>query len=94
MNFDTNDLMGLLKNPAFILMAVWLFKEVWSNAKRKNLALDSTLKDLSDKINQLTIAVVKLEAQLQSIDKLVEIIPKMREDINASHDKIRSLGNA
>ena len=64
----------------------FIFTELWANRKaqveRHDLALSAN-----------TMAIVKLQVQIEQLNEFLVVIPKLREDINFAHLKIRDLQN-
>lgn len=62
----------------------WVFNEYWSNRKA-----------LSDKhdlaLYNNTMAIVKLQVQLESLTEILKIVPKLKADLDVAHEKIRGL---
>lgn len=79
---NPTDLIALAKNPTFEVLVIWILKEAWANSKKKTIVLDTTLKDLADKVNNNTLSIVRLETKQETSEK----------DISAAHQKIRDLG--
>ncbi len=88
---DGKELLSLIQNPIFLLIGAWVMREFWTLSQKKASGYDDALKANNAKLTELTIAIVKLETRLESVDKALEILPKMRADIDASHSKIRDL---
>jgi len=81
----------LVVGLAFILKMIgtgiaWAFSEVWANRKaqmeRHDIALSSN-----------TMAIIKLQVQIEQLMELLGSIPKMKEDISYAHSKIREIQN-
>jgi hypothetical protein len=82
---------ALLSNPATWILAGWLIKEMWASRKTKDKEHTSALQQNTQEIQKLTLALAKFEFRLDHLDKAVELLPKMRNDINDFHAKIRAL---
>lgn len=85
------DLIALVKNPAFVVIAAWLAREMWQSHTKSKNGQDEAIKENTKKMQELTISIIKLETKLEHIYESLSSIPKMKEDINALHGRYRSL---
>lgn len=49
------------------------------------------IKELKVEMKSLTVALVKLESTISHHKEKVDMIPKLEKDVNAAHEKLRSL---
>lgn len=70
---------------AILKAAAWFFQEWWHDRKEIK-------KSQTDAILANTLALVKLETQVEQLTKLLQIIPKLERDISSAHVKIREIG--
>jgi DNA repair exonuclease SbcCD ATPase subunit len=94
------DLFDLAHNPAMWMFALWAGREIYHAFQKKSAALDKSLaeirtehtqsiKENTSRMADLTVAIVRLETKLESIESLTFNIPKMKDDLNAIHGKLR-----
>ena len=69
-----------------IEVIVWFFKDFWHNRKGQ---IEKHEKALLEN----TMAIVKLQVQLERLTDLLVIVPKLKDDISYAHQKIRELEN-
>jgi len=62
----------------------WIFREWWMSKKEKEIKLDKA-------ITENTVAIIKLQTQIERLSDLLHLIPKMQADIHHAHKKIRDL---
>ena len=65
-----------------IMAALWFFQQWWSDKRERNKTQDEAL-------NKCTLAIVELQTQIKNLTEVLYIIPKLKEDIDAAHEKIR-----
>lgn len=65
-----------------ILVLGWLAKQWFEDRKYKERANDEAL-------NKNTLAVVELQVQIKNLSSLLEIIPRLKTDIDSAHEKLR-----
>lgn len=82
---------SLLSNPTFLLLFFWFLKEMYSLSKSKVGGFETAMKENSIKLSELTISLVRLETRLESFEKIMETVPKLRSDVDAAHSKIREI---
>lgn len=75
--------MGMLL-LALIKAVAWFFKQWWSERKER-------LDRQSQALMANTIAIVKLETQIERLNEFLHIIPRLKADIDLAHQKIRDL---
>jgi hypothetical protein len=80
----SSQIIEFVKNPVFLLVAAWLAREMYALSKNK-------LNSLEESINKLTLSLVRLETQLENVNKAIEMLPKMRGDLDAAFGRIREL---
>ncbi len=65
---------------------LWVFKEYWANnkedAQRHSNALQAN-----------TMAIIKLQVQIEQLTELLTIVPKLKADVDWAHLKLRELQN-
>lgn len=67
-------------------VGTWAFNEWWNARKEaKGKQLDALL--------QNTLAIQKLEIQMERLNELLHLIPKLQTDVAVAHQKIRDLAN-
>lgn len=76
--------MSLLSNPTFLFLVFWFLREMYALSKSK-------VSDINVKLSELTIAIVKLETRLESIQRLTDAVPKLIQDNAAFHEKVREM---
>lgn len=100
-----NEIQGIhdfIQNPITWLLAAWLIREVWSigvqankskEEANKSFKTDVTgaLKENSDRLATMTVALVKLESKFDSISQLALMVPKLAQDITILFERIKSL---
>lgn len=64
----------------------WLLNKLWDQKMAKG-------KDQDSQLSQLTIAMVELKVEVKNMSQILSLLPKLVQDSNAAHDKIRSLEN-
>lgn len=67
---------------ASIKAAAWFFRDWYTEGRAK--ALKQTEALLAN-----TMAIQKLELQVERLNEFLHVIPKMKDDINALHSKLR-----
>jgi hypothetical protein len=67
---------------AVILCLLWILNKVVDNWLSKSKLTDET-------VAKLTLAVNSLEIRVDTLNKSMDILPKLQADINAAHEKIR-----
>lgn len=88
-----SQVISFVQNPAFILLLIWVLKEILDFSRKKVSQYDNALKDNSQKLSELTIAIVTLQVKLDQLEKFTRVIPKLSDDIIAAHEKIRDLNH-
>ena len=68
-----------------ILVLGWVAWQWFEDRKYKARRNDEAL-------NKNTLAIVELQLQIKNLSNLLEIIPKLKSDIDAAHDKLRDYG--
>ncbi len=100
MDVDSSQIMALVNNPISWILAAYVAKDVWKWAKRQgktqdealialNLKLEGALKENSQEMAKLTIAIVRLETRLEDLTKQSQEIPKMKRDIDVLFERGR-----
>lgn len=69
---------------AVIKAAAWFFEQWWVDRKVRE---QNTARALAEN----TVAITKLDFQIQRLNEFLHVIPKMQSDINLAHQKIREL---
>ena len=64
----------------------WFLKDYWSDHKINAEKRDKALIDN-------TMAIVKLQVQIEGLIQALSIVPKLKDDIDRAHAKIRDLQN-
>lgn len=72
-----------LSVPLFAL-GVFIAKELWSWYKEAH-------GKLSKKIEELNYSVMELKISIDKVNQSLEALPKLKDDINSAHEKIRAL---
>lgn len=84
MKLELSDLQSLKDSGILAALALYLLKSLWDiiigSAKRRLRALEANTK-----------AIVGLEYQMKELKETVLLIPKIKQDITAAHQKIRDL---
>lgn len=100
-----NDLQGIpefIQNPITWLICAWILREAWALAMKsakehqeanKEFKVDVTgaLKENSEKLATMTIALIKLESKLDSMSQLVMLVPKLTQDVSILFERIKLL---
>jgi hypothetical protein len=70
-------------------------KEGWGmiqgSKKKRDEDLDKALEKNTDEILKLTVAIVELKAEFRALSEKLLAIPKLQQDMNAAHLKIREI---
>lgn len=67
---------------AMVIILLWLAREVMGNMRQKQDKFEDALKEN-------TIAVIKLTSEIGQMEKALSTLPKMQQDINEAHRKLR-----
>lgn len=86
-DLEVQQILALLHQPAFWILAIWLLKEVWAGSKQRLFSLE-------EKTTNLTIQMAKVMTQLEGISKTTDLIPKILIDVDQAHDRIREIKDA
>jgi hypothetical protein len=65
---------------------LWIFKEYWNESKENS-------ERHSNALQANTMAIIKLQIQIEQLTELLTVVPKLREDVNYAHEKIREIQN-
>ncbi len=68
-----------------IMVGAFFFKEWFKDQKQRKT-------DQAKALAENTVAIIKLETQLKSLNDSLAILPGMQRDITAAHQKLRELG--
>jgi hypothetical protein len=96
------DILSLVSNPLIYVILAWVVREAYSiqqgSKKRQDEAITAlkddytkALKENSDRMNHLTIALVKLEGKLEGIDALAVAIPRIERDISVLYERVKTI---
>ena len=83
MEFPTKDIIILLLTVTFAVIG-YLLKKVLSN-------FESKMAESTRAVQENTLAVVKLNTQMEMIFKQLERVYQMEKDLDAVHGKLRTL---
>lgn len=78
--------MNLEAGLPVLALVVFLSKELWSWYKEAQ-------SKLSKKLEELNYSVMELKVSIDQVNKHLEALPRMKEDINSAHEKIRHLNS-
>lgn len=67
-----------------IKLVAWIFKEWWSDRKGR-------IENQTQALLKNTMAIQKLEIQVQALNEYLHVLPKLQRDINSAHEKIRTM---
>lgn len=67
-------------------LGAWIFKQWW-DSRKENLLLQTQA------LQQNTLAIQKLQLQMERLNEFLHIIPKLQTDVAIAHQKIRDLSN-
>lgn len=85
----------LIKNPIFWLIVAWVLRELWGNWKVKRRSLEdkinTMIKENTNEMSKLTLAVTKLEVKIEQLDRLTSKIPDLLDSLNVAHERIRNI---
>lgn len=76
---------------SWAILGVFAIKELWQTIKSDKKEAKELLKENTSATNQNTIAIVKLQVQLEQIIKVTESIPEIKNDLDHAHRMIREL---
>lgn len=62
-------------------------------SKNQTNQASQTLKEQTTALNQNTLAIQKLEIQLESLIDTIRLVPKLKEDVRIAFTKIKELEN-
>lgn len=62
----------------------WVFEKWWGERKERQDKHDKAL-------TENTLAIVKLQVQMERLNEFLHVIPEMQKDISALHKKIREI---
>ena len=65
-----------------IMIGLWIFNQYWQDRKDKG-------KSQEDALSKNTLALIELQIQVKNLTEVLSILPKMRADIDAAHEKLR-----
>lgn len=68
----------------YLLVAAFLLKDIF-------LSFKNTGKEHTKAIQENTLAITKLEVQLEHTNHKLSEIPEMKKDIDSAHESIRAL---
>lgn len=77
-----DDINKLIHNPVTWVILAWAARELYRWLSKSN-------RELVTKMSELTIAIVRLETKLESIERVAYSIPKLEKDVSALHSKFR-----
>lgn len=88
---DPQAINDLTHNAAFWVILAWVGREILSHFKKKETDHSRAMEKNTQAISTLTIAITELKVRLTMIDDNIKMLPKMRDDINEAHSRIRTL---
>lgn len=59
--------------------------------KDKGTAQTTAVKENTTATNDLKMAVTKLQVEMQNLKELISMIPKLKQDIDVAHERIRNI---
>lgn len=81
---------GAFATAGFAFVGV-LMKIVWDYVTGGTKANTEAVRANTKAISELQVGVVKLTCQIENLTAIIGPLPKMKEDINAAHKKIRDI---
>lgn len=99
---NSQDVLKIIQNPLCWVIAAWIARELWrsykSSIKASKSLIDEVkheftdaLKDNTVELNRLTVTMTRLEVIVQKLDESVDILPKLKADIDVLHERVRQL---
>lgn len=85
---DLTNAISALSDPekvVIILAGIFFFQQYWKDRSYKQRVSDEAL-------NRLVLSVNSLEVKVENLNKYLDILPRLKADIDAAHDKIREYG--
>ena len=80
-----------------VLSLGWLLNKALDSfleqRKLKSTETSIILKEQTTALNQNTLAIQKLEIQLESLNEAIRVVPKLKEDVRVAFTKIKELEN-
>jgi len=76
---------------SWAVLGVFALKELWQTFKSDKKEAKELLKDNTQATHQNTLAIVKLQVQLEQILKATESIPEIKNDLDHAHRMIRDM---
>lgn len=82
--------------PMAVLLAVSLFllKEIWSFFKTKETHNESKTDKLVEAIQQNTLAVTRLTVRMELLEKRIELVPAIQNDLAKLGQKVRDMSKS
>lgn len=81
----------LIKNPAFLVIAFLLIKELLSFIKSREKDWVKALDHNTVETAKNTLAMVEVKVRLEMVNRAIDEIPQMKRDIDSAHSLIREL---
>ena len=69
---------------ALIKAAAWFFEQWWVDRKVRE-------QNASKALSENTLAIQRLELQIDRLNEFLHVIPKLQSDINLAHEKLREM---
>ncbi len=86
-----DEIYKLVQNPTFWVVSAWLAEKIYQSYAKNNQVTSQAIRELGVKIAELTVSIVRLETKLQSIEQFAFSIPKLQQDLNVLHARVRTL---
>lgn len=75
----------------------FIIREVWDHIKaeksKKSSTIDETMAKNIEAINNLNLSILELKLRIDHLTDKLQPVPKMAQDINEAHNKIREVNN-
>ena len=70
-----------------LVASLWLLREIVGKARKKQDKLENAIVDN-------THALIELKVKIEHLSAAVDVLPKLKKDIDEAHLKLRSLNHA
>jgi hypothetical protein len=76
---------------AFLIREVWDYIKGQKEKTKNNI--DNSIEKNTEAISTLSISIVELKLRIDHLADKLQPVPKMAQDINEAHNKIREINN-
>ncbi len=102
---QSKNISELLNNPVTYVILAWVLREAWRsiahNRKASHEAIDGLKREFMDalhenskELSKLSLAMMRLETIIAALDKSVDMLPKIKADVDVLHERMRQMNGA